>query len=91
MNALVLLNTPQGMCSRHSERAKHSRRPVAGLVVSERAVFVVAKDASLLQAALPAVTGRAQARPKIQSEGSLSEVFPPEAVVNHLGSREPSF
>ena len=68
-----------------------SSRPVAGLIIFEPVLSVLPEDAQSLQPSLSAVTGSTEAVPEIEPEGLLSVVLPPEDVIDHLGSREPSF
>ena len=68
-----------------------SSRPVSSLMVCESVLSVLPEDAQSLQPSLSAVTGSTEAVPEVEPEGLLSVVFPPEDVIDHFGSREPSF
>ena len=68
-----------------------SSRPVSSLMVCESVLSVLPEDAQSLQLSLPAVAWSTEAVPEVEPEGLLSVVLPPENMVYHLGSREPSF
>lgn len=68
-----------------------SNRPVSSLMVCESVLLVLPEDAQSLQPSLPAVTGSTEAVPEVELEGLLSVVLPPEDVIDHFSSREPSF
>ena len=60
-------------------------------MVCESVLSVLPEDAQSLQTTLPAVTSRTEAVPEVKPKGLLFVVLPPEDVIDHLGSREPSF
>ena len=68
-----------------------SSRPFSGLIVCAAVLSILPEDAEGLQSSLPAVAWSTEAVPQVEPESLLSVVLPPENVIDHFSSREPSF